>query len=62
VTAVTWRESAQRGTWLAELNGVLLTVTRLSLDQCRPVAGDARGPVCTTRLAAQREAEELARQ
>ena len=24
---VTWRESAQRGTWLAELNGTVLAVT-----------------------------------
>jgi len=30
--AVTWSESPQRGTWLAEVNGTVLAVTRLGLD------------------------------
>ena len=50
VTAVTWWESAQRGTWLAELNGVLLAVARLGVDRWESTAGDAHGPVQKTRL------------
>jgi hypothetical protein len=58
---VTWTESPHRGTWVAELDGTVLAVTRLGLDQWQPAAGDARGPVYRTRLEAQREAEKLAR-
>lgn len=60
MTAVTWRESAQRDTWLAELNGVLLAVTRLGVDRWKSTTGDAHGPVQKTRLEAQRKAEKLA--
>jgi hypothetical protein len=57
---VTWTESPQCATWVTELDGTVLTVTRLGLDRWQPAAGDARGPVCRTRLQAQREAEQLA--
>jgi hypothetical protein len=40
---VTWTESPQCATWVTELDGTVLTVTRLGLDRWQPAAGNARG-------------------
>lgn len=58
MTAVEWVRSPELSCWQAEVRGVMLTVTRLSVDQWVPEAGSQRGPVCRSRLAAQRWAQD----
>lgn len=56
--AVTWAQSPERGVWRAEVGGTVLTVSCLSVDQWVPEVAGQRGPVCRTRKAAQRWAED----
>jgi hypothetical protein len=56
-----WRQSPDLATYRAASGSAILTVTRLSLDRWQPAidvpAGRLSGPVCRTRMHAQRWAE-----